>query len=52
MKKIYKISFIIIISIGVFSIIPIENANSSINIIGSTSIQPVCEQLVEEYKKK
>ena len=51
MKSIYKIFFIIILSIGVFSIMPIENANLSINIIGSTSIQPVCEQLVEEYKK-
>ena len=36
---------------GLILIMPINNANSQLNIVGSTSIQPVCEELVEEYKK-
>ena len=32
-------------------IMPTDNADSQLNIVGSTSVQPVCEQLVEEYKK-
>ena len=52
MKKTKKyIIFSLILCLGALLLIQ-GNANSQeINIIGSTSIQPVCEDLVEEYKK-
>ena len=43
--------FLLLIVMGLILIMPINNANSQLNIVGSTSIQPVCEELVEEYKK-
>ncbi|MBR0270757.1 MAG: phosphate ABC transporter substrate-binding protein [Methanobrevibacter sp.] len=50
MKKKYII-FSLILALGLMVLIQ-GNANSEeINIIGSSSIQPVCEDLVEEYKK-
>lgn len=52
MKKIKKyIAFSLIICLGTLMLFQ-GNANSEeVNIVGSTSIQPVCEDLVEEYRK-
>ena len=43
--------FLLAIVIGIILTIPMNNANLQLNIVGSTSVQPVCEELVEEYKK-
>ena len=42
--------FIFIMMIGLFLVTPLENSNG-INIVGSTSVQPICEELADEYKK-
>lgn len=45
------IIFSLILALGFIMLIQ-SNANSGeVNIIGSSSIQPICEDLVEEYKK-
>lgn len=46
----YKISIFLVI-IGLFLIMPSGTTSSQVNIVGSTSVQPICEELVEEYKK-
>ena len=43
--------FLLLIIIGLILIMPMNSADSQLNIVGSTSIQPVCEELAEEYKK-
>lgn len=45
----YKI-FIFLMMIGLFLANPLESSNS-ITIVGSTSVQPICEELANEYKK-
>lgn len=37
--------------VGVILITPLHTSSSQLNIVGSTSVQPICEQLAEEYKK-
>ena len=51
MKRKYKVGAVIILIIGAISLIPQEDTSLKINIVGSNSIQPICEQLVEEYEK-
>lgn len=52
MKKTRKyIIFSLIFCFGALLLIQGNINSQEINIIGSTSIQPVCEDLVEEYKK-
>ena len=47
-----KYVFIILaLSILTFLALPFQNADSNLTIAGSTSVQPFCEELVEEYKK-
>ena len=36
---------------GLFLIMPSGTTSCQLNIVGSTSVQPVCEELVNEYKK-
>ena len=36
---------------GLFLVFPLDNCSSKINIVGSTSVQPICEELAGEYKK-
>ena len=43
--------FLLVLIIALILIMPMNNADSQLTVIGSTSIQPVCEELVEEYKK-
>lgn len=50
MKMNYKISIFLLI-MGLFLLIPSGTTNSQLNIVGSTSVQPICEELVDEYKK-
>lgn len=51
MKIKYKAIFISLVLISLIFVFPIENANVKLNIVGSTSVQPICEKLAEEYKK-
>ena len=50
MKMNYKIS-VFLVMIVLFLIMPSGTTNSQVNIVGSTSVQPICEELVSEYKK-
>jgi len=45
------IIFSLIIFIGALILLQGDVGSQEVNIVGSTSIQPVCEDLVEEYKK-
>ena len=45
----YKV-FIFLMIVGLFLVNPSESSNC-INIVGSTSVQPICEELANEYKK-
>lgn len=51
MKRKYQIIFILLTLVSLVAIFPMDNANSKLDIVGSTSVQPICEQLVEEYRK-
>lgn len=51
MKVEYKILAVILIISTLLCIISFQNTQETLNIVGSSSVQPVCEQLVEEYKK-
>jgi phosphate transport system substrate-binding protein len=51
MKNKYNIFTVVLIAFLIILIMPNDNSLNSINIVGSTSVQPICEQLVEEYKK-
>ena len=52
MKKINKyVAFSLILCFGTFILFQGDVSSEEVNIVGSTSIQPVCEDLVEEYRK-
>ena len=51
MKRQYKILGVLIVICFLIWMMPTDNAEAKINIVGSTSIQPICERLVEEYEK-
>ncbi|MBQ8017971.1 MAG: phosphate ABC transporter substrate-binding protein [Methanobrevibacter sp.] len=51
MKTNYKIITVLLIIFSVLTVNSIQSTNEPLSIVGSTSIQPVCEQLAEEYKK-
>ena len=51
MKIEYKYVTVLIIIIAIFCALPLENNASQLSIVGSSSVQPVCEQLAEEYLK-
>lgn len=47
MKFIFLVLFVLILGLGIFPI----NSSQQLNIVGSSSVQPICEDLVGEYKK-
>lgn len=51
MKNKYKFLAIIMLILSLISIISIENDTLNMDIVGSTSVQPICEQLVKKYEK-
>lgn len=52
MKKINKyVVFSLILCFGTLILFQGDVSSEEVNIVGSTSIQPVCEDLVEEYRK-
>ena len=48
MNNIIKILIVLML---VIFLIPGDTAQMKLNIVGSTSVQPICEELIEEYKK-
>lgn len=50
MKIGYSKIFISFMIMGLFLLFPLESGNT-INMVGSTSVQPICEELATEYKK-
>ena len=52
MEKKNAIFFIVFIVLCLYLLMPFGESYSKLNIVGSTSVQPLCEELVEEYKKK
>lgn len=50
MRKKYLFSLVVMV-IALILLIPSGESNFKLDVVGSTSVQPVCEELVEEYKK-
>lgn len=50
MRKKYLFSLVVMVIVLIL-LIPSGEANFQLDIVGSTSVQPVCEELVEQYKK-
>ena len=51
MNRRYKFYLVLLIVLSVFCIFSFENNASKLNIVGSSSVQPVMEQLIEKYEK-
>lgn len=47
----YKILTVLLIILTILCMSTVESNTSTLSIVGSSSVQPVCEQLAEEYKK-
>lgn len=51
MRTEYKILTVLLIILTIVSVTSVESNRPSLSIVGSSSVQPVCEQLTEEYRK-